>query len=311
LDYLRSYRSEPAFADLTDKEKARKLQLSAASGAALQELPVAVGYELFLGADGRPVLAYSAGVACRDAPSTPEKKGRRIDLSVLALAQKMDANSPPQLVENRMTAVLKPAELERLRQDPSAYLQFSNRLALDPGQYRWRVVMRDEGTGAMGSYEARIDVPTFAEPASPSSLLLTTRVQPIDPGKRKADKNEAAGVNVAEVAFLAEAERTFQRGRTVYVVFGVYRLSQGLMDDPATPRVFLEREGVLLERPPFEDWQGFVETERSQVHVVARLNTAELEPGSYQLSVTLPDGKGRLTRGFRLTAPQRESESKD
>jgi hypothetical protein len=109
------------------------------------------------------------------------------------------------------------------------------------------------------------------------------------------------GIQAAGVEFFPESKRVFQRGETIYMIYDVYNVSAELLTAPPGPRVFLMQGESQLDRPPFRSYEVFPSTERKELRYVAKLDTATLEPGDYNLVVPLPNSEQAIFQKFSLS----------
>jgi hypothetical protein len=166
-------------------------------------------------------------------------------------------------------------------------------MELNPGKYEWKVVVRDEYMGKVGSHESVIDVPDFAGALSPSSILLTNQRIP----KRK---DEVSGVVAGPYEYVQQPANVFRRGQAVFAVWELYGVPAELLPAPPGPRVFLMHQEKPLAQPPFRKYDAFPSAEEKSVSYVAYLDTGELAPGEYHLVLALPDSENGISRRFTV-----------
>ncbi|MDA1314165.1 MAG: VWA domain-containing protein [Acidobacteria bacterium] len=312
LSFRDGYFEDKQFSELSNSEKRRTLERVLYSNQMPSEIPLRVGYEFFRGDDGRPVAAYCVGIEARSIPVARSKKGVEVNLVMLSRAESLDAGRVPFGDEQSLQLVFKPEEFRRMQADSTAMLQFPSALKLPAGAYRWKVVVRDEGSGQTGVYQSTVQVPVFEGESSPSSLLLTGRMLAaegaVDSDKKsdkkgnKADEESEAprGVHIEGLRFYPQPENVFRHGGSIHMVYGLYNVSSGLLEAPPAPRVFLVLGEQALDRAPFKNYEAFPSPDRKEVHYVATLDTAALKPGAYKLIVSLPNGTDAIFREFTL-----------
>jgi VWFA-related protein len=305
LSFRRGYFEDKEFSKQSKAEKRRALERLLYSNQMPSQIPLRVGYEFFRGEDGRLVAAYCVGIEARSIPATRTKKGLAVNLVMLARAESVDGARVPFGDEQSLEMVFKPDEFRRMQADPTAMLQFPSTLRLPAGRYRWKVVVRDEGSGRAGAYESAVEVPRFTGETSPSSLLLTGRMVAVgsdaaDNGKKEKESTEPRGIDIDGLRFYPQPENLFRRGSALHVVYGLYNVSADLLESPPSPRVFLLLGDQPLDLPPFTNYEAFPSAARRELHYVATLETAKLELGEYKLLVGLPNGTDAIVREFKL-----------
>ena len=304
LSFRDGYFEDKEFSKLSNSEKRRSLERVLFSNQMPSDIPLRVGYEFFRGDDGLAVAAYCVGIEARSVPAAQTKKGAEVNLVMLARAESLDAGRVPFGDEQALQLVFKAEEFRRMQDDSTAMVQFPSALKLPAGRYRWKVVVRDEGSGQTGTHQSEVEVPVFEGESSPSSLLLTARMLAAGSGAdndQKDDKSEEPrGVDIEGLRFYPQPENVFRRGGPVHMVYGLYNVSSGLLEAPPAPRVFLLLGEQALDRPPFKSYEAFPSLDRKEVHYVATLETEALKPGSYKLIVSLPNGADAIFREFTL-----------
>ena len=301
LSFREGYFEEKEFSKLSSVEKRRRLEGVLFSNEMPSEIPLKVNYEFFRGEDGQPLAAYGVGIDASALPATETKKGAEVDLVMLAKAESADSALVPFGDEQSLQLVFKPDEFKRMQDDATAMLQFPSAMRLPPGAFRWKFVVGDLLTGRIGAFQSAVEVPDFKSEPSPSSLLLTGRI--ISASEEKNDKKksgEPRGVDVGEFRFYPSPENLFRQGTAVHAVYGLYNVTPALVEAPPAPRVFLLLGDKPLDRPPFTNYEAFPSADRQELHYIATLDTASLEPGAYRLLVALPNGKDAIYKDFTL-----------
>ena len=301
LSFHEGYFEDKEFSKQSKAEKRRALERMLYSNAMPSEIPLRVGYEFFRDEDGQSVAAYCVGIEARSIPALRTKKGIEINLVMLARAESVDGDRVPFGDKQSLQLVFKPEEFRRMQADSTAMLQFPSALKLPAGRYRWKVVVRDEGSGQTGAYQSAVQVPDFAGESSPSSLLLTGRMLAAgSAADRDRESGQPRGINVEGFRFYPQPENVFRRGGSIHMVYGLYNISSGLLESPPAPRVFLLLGEHPLQRAPFKNYEVFPSVERKELHYIATLETEALKPGVYKLLVALPNGADAIFREFTL-----------
>jgi VWFA-related protein len=167
-------------------------------------------------------------------------------------------------------------------------------LDLTPGAFKARVVVRDRGTGRIGSVDHRFEVPALGG-LRVSSLVITDALEP------KPDWT------MSQLEPRVVAHRVFPTGSLLFVHYEVY----GAVGDPATgrPRVrtgleVRERHGALLGGG---ELVALAPSPEGRLSRTSEVRLAQAPPGDYEMVLRVRDdlaGQERVVReGFALVGP--------
>ncbi len=298
ISHQRGYYEERPFRQMSRSERNLRMHQALTFDTPYTDLPILVDHEFFRNSNGSPTLIYSVGLHARDIPTETVKKGKTVKLTVIAQAMSRSSEGggrqPPVLDERRFTMTVEPAALERLSGDPASWLHYGSQMPLEPGEYDWKVVVRDDLSGSLGSYQTRLRIPKHSAGTAGSSLLLTSRID--DVGRAKTGKpSRKAPEDVLLVdgsRFFATAVKAFRRGTPIYLLYDVYNLGPGSYDDPPGPRLALYRGRVSVPRLPVKSYQTVAQPEAHRVRHLAALTTSGLRAGEYILAAMLPPSSG-------------------
>lgn len=305
VSHQRGYYEERPFRQMSRSERNLRMHQALTFDTPYTDLPILVDHEFFRNSSGAPTLIYSVGLRARDIPTETVKKGKTVALTVIAQALSRESEGsgrqPPVLDERRFTMTVEPAALEHLSDDPAAWLHYGSQMPLAPGDYAWKVVVRDDLSGSLGSYQTRLRIPERAAGTAGSSLLLTSRID--DVGRATASKaSRKAPEDVLLVdgsRFFATAVKVFRRGTPIYLLYDVYNLGPGSYDDPPGPRLALYRGRESVPQLPVSSYQTVPQPEAQRVRHLAALATDELRAGEYVLAAMLPPSSGEAAVIYR------------
>ena len=212
----KGYFEKKPFVEMTAQEKKSLLEVQTLGPASYSEIPVRTGFEFFRGgAKSQPLVAFSVGIPAVAMPAKQEKDKLTVHLRIAARAEALGGKHMPVMTEQTIQVALNATELEKGRKDPMAFFQFPGRMELSPGKHEWKVVVRDERRGKVGSYASVIEVPDFAGAVSPSSLMLTNQRIP-------RRKDEVSGVVAGPHEYVQQPGNVFRRGQVVFAVYELY-----------------------------------------------------------------------------------------
>ena len=306
LDYLRGYYEDESFERMSKSEKRLQLNQALQFDTPYTDLPLTAGFELFRGPDGMPTLAYSVGIHPNDLPSVDKKKGVELAFTVAARAIPAEGNRNGALDEKTLEMRLDPASFERMQSTAEARIHYSSQMRLPQGEYNWKVVIRDEMTGKLGSYKTRLRVPDFEEIPS-SSLLVTGRVEELVPPKKKP-KDPAPSLrplDVGRVRFLPDSAHVYRQGDPIFILYDLYNLPADTLAQPPGARLALFRDRQRIQELPVAAYEATPRSDAHQLRYKVRLDSARLLAGDYTLVAMIPAEEGSpspvIHRRFRIT----------
>ena len=291
LDYRKGYYEEKEFQRMSDAEKRLELLRALELDTAFTDVQLSAGFEFFRSEDGQTVLGYSIGLHPSSLPAERKGKNWEVDFSIMAQALGAGEDDDAAIEERRLRMRVPADEYERMQSDPSARLQFVSRMLLPAGRFQWRVVVRDEATGKLGSYKAMVTAPDFSAGHPASSLLITTRVQDVPKTNRRRGEQDAPGPFDIETYRLSpDSDRVFKKGDPLYALYDVYGYEPAQLGQPDNAKLALFRDKKRLNSIPVAAYRLAVDREAGSVRYLTVLDTAKLEPGDYVLGALVPTG---------------------
>lgn len=299
VSHQRGYYEQRPFRETSRTERNLRLHQALTFDTPYTDLPIVVDHEFFQDASGNPTLVYSAGVHVRDIPSASSRKGASLKLTVVARASPRDSGQEvprtPVIDERRFEITVTKDSLQRLSDDPHSWLHYGSQMSLAPGDYDWKVVVREDVSGLMGSFQTQVRIPSFRNRMGASSLLLTSRIDDVgDPpaARRRPEQPE----NVLEVAgsrFFASAVKRFRHGDPIFALYDVYNASPESMASPPSARIALYHGNERVARPPVTAHQTVPELGSNRLRFLTALSTSGLSVGSYTIAAMLPTEDSR------------------
>ena len=311
LVYPELYYEPNRFNRLSPTEKKIELRHSLKHDAPFTDIPLTMAYDFFRGDDGEPVLYASVGIHSSYFPVAVTKN--RSEIRFIALAHALDAEGKkgPVFAEKHVDIQGGATYLDGFQQDPSAVLHVPLEMKLSPGKYEWKVVLRDELTGKIGSYKTEIVLPDLAGEAKSSSLLLTGCYSEVP--VRSSEQGGTASSSASELVytegvlgdgkrFYLDASHTYGKGDSIFLVYDLYDIQ--VEEESALPatKLMLMRGQQQMAAPKVSGYTYRWRPEHSDVRYMLALDSADLEPGEYQLLAVLPNGKEAICRDFRVVA---------
>gem|GEM_PF-5895673 len=209
--------------------------------------------------------------------------------SVDILAQILTlSGQPKKLIDRTIRLNLRPSRYEELRR---RYLRYVTQVELLPGEYRLRVVVRENEEGRLGSAEKKLVVPM----PDPERLLLSDVVLCIGEEGRESLTSLPA---VGSLRLIPSGARMFQQSSPAIMSLQVKRAAKATgspVDLELSYRVMRGREVIYQGR----EFLAQPRMTNSIVSIVRRLPVERMAPGHYELEVIVKDritGESQLRR---------------
>ncbi len=299
VSYQRGYYEERPFKRMSRSEKNLRMHQALLFDTPYTDLPIRVDHEFFRDTTGTPTLVYSVGLHSRDIPSETVRQGEVVKLTVIARASRNRAEDErpeaPVIDEQHFEMTVDAAVLERLSDDPHSWLHYSSQMPLAAGVYDWKVVVRDDLSGSLGSFQTALRVAADQGWGGASSLLLTGRIDDVSEQKRgKRGKGLAEDVLTVDGSrFFATAVKSFRRGDSIYLLYDIYNPNAATLAEPPAPVLALYRGKDPVQLLPVTGFQAVAEPDANRVRYLAALASNELIVGEYTLGAMLPPADGK------------------
>lgn len=314
LSHQRGYYEEHPFALMSRREQNLRMHQALSFDTPYTDLPLRVDHEIFRSSSGTPTLVYSVGLHTGDLPSAASHNGRKVKLTVIAQASRArnDAGRPirPLLDERRFEMTVDNSAFERLSNDPNSWLHYGSQMPLEPGRYNWKVVVRDDVSGALGSFQTELLMPEMRGKAAASSLLLTSRIDDVGGPGPNAKRTEALDKDVLRVEgsrFFASAVKAFRKGEPLFLLYDIYNPDPESLAEPPAAKLALYRGTSPVDRIPVTSHQTVPQPRAGRIRHLAALATTELEAGSYVIAAMLrSESRDRavIFRRFEILDPE-------
>ncbi|HTE91673.1 MAG TPA: VWA domain-containing protein [Terriglobales bacterium] len=275
LDFRRGYYAPADFQHSTQDDRERQLDQELASDMPSTDLPVYLSTAYFRTGSNRFYVPISVVVPGSQVPFTRKSEQDRATLDVLGVV--FDPEKRP-LGEIRDTVKLSLDTSELVQRKN---VQYDNGFVLRSGQYHLKVVVRENQTGRLGSFETDLAIPDLKGiPVKMSSVVLASQIKPA--GKRKSENPMVR--DGSEV--IPSVTHVFSSAQHLYFYYEVY--------DPASG-VAAQQQGSgirLLTNVAF--FRGRTKAYETPVVQTDKLNAPDRKAAIFQLDVPL----AQLKPGF-------------
>ncbi len=211
IEYRKGYYAEADFQHSNREERDRQLTEELASDLPSTDLPVYLSTGYFRVADNKFYVPISLIVPGSEIPFTLSKDQDKATLDVLGVV-----TDEKKLPEGEIRDTVKLA-VNTSNQVRRKNVQYDSYVMLPPGKYHFKVVVRENESGRMGSFETDFVIPDLkSAPLKMSSIVLASQVQPAG----KHDTNNPLVRNGSEI--VPSVTRVFANGQHLYLYYEVY-----------------------------------------------------------------------------------------
>jgi VWFA-related protein len=258
-----------------DRETALQEQLFSAVSAT--DLPVLVNSAFFRLAADRYYVPISMAVPGSAVPIPAEKDKDKVELDVLGIV--MDEQGRP-VGRIRQTMKLPPGSVGTLT---AKQILYQSAVTLPPGRFSVKVVVRENTSGLMGSFEAPVIVPELKQsPLKVSSVVLSTQRQ------ASAGKSDNPLVRNGE-QLVPNLTHIVGKDQKMYFYYEVYEPgSAENAPDVRTSLAFYRGKVKVFETPVMERVQ-IDDVSRKAAIFQLELPGGSLPPGFYTCQINIID----------------------
>jgi VWFA-related protein len=269
------YYAERDFAHTGRQDRERELQEQLASPVSSTDIPVFLSAGWFRLAADRYYVPLSVAIPS-DAIRSPAASNAANELDVLGAVR--DEQGRP---VGRIRQTLK------LTSDGTAkQVLYQSGLALPPGRFSAKVVVRDNTSGAVGSFETGVFVPDLRRaPVKVSSVTLSTQLRPVEARMRSESPLVRDGVEI-----LPSLTHVVDRAQKMYFYYEVYEpdAPAGGTSSVKTSLTFY-RGTVKVFETPLVERTGLDAPDRRAAVFQFEVPASGFQPGLYTCQVNIVD----------------------
>jgi hypothetical protein len=286
LEYRAGYYAGRDFEHSGRADREQQLQNELASDLPATDVAVYAGTAYFRRDDSHYFLAVSIVVPGSQIPFVQEKDrdGATLDLAGVVLE-----SGKFQVGQLRDTVKLAVDSAQQVRRKN---VQYNTSFLLAPGSYHLKLVVRENRTGRMGTFETDVRIPDLRKvPLRSSSVVLSSLRVPAT-GKNKAT-NPLVG---DQTELVPNVTHVFTRDQHLYLQFEVYDAAKGKASSPATK----SRPGTATDAPvqkpqgetirvltSVQFMQGNVKVYESKPLIATEVNAPQRNAVEFQLDLPL------------------------
>jgi VWFA-related protein len=310
LEHRPGYYASKSFRQLNQEERDLQLQQALSVDRPFSDVPLILETDYFQSDDKTCMVPLSIEMA-GDGVQFQDKGNQKV-ASFEFFAQVSDLKGRVASVARDMVQVKLPAE--KAEKAKAGGILYSSGFQLRPGSYMLKFIVRDNGTGKLGSFEQPLAVPTLdGKKLDISSIVLGNKLVDMDStaggvehqGMMRRFQQSDFGndpLQVGNKKIIPSIGNVFLNRQTVYVYFQVYGAAVSVdTKKPSleTSFLLLKDETKIMETKPeaIKEWakekKGKETVEKKGVATVAiSLPLKGLAKGIYSLQVHVRDAVG-------------------
>jgi VWFA-related protein len=271
------YYADRDFAHTARTDRETQLQEQLFSAVSATDLPVLVNAAFFRVAGDRYYVPISMAVPGSAVPLPPEKDRDNVQLDVLGVVQ--DEQGRP-VGRMRQTLKLPPGSVGTLN---AKQILYQSGVTLPPGRFSVKVVVRENTSGLMGSFEAPVIVPELKQaPLKVSSVVLSTQRQ------AATGKSDSPLVRNGE-QLIPNLTHVVGKGQPMYFFYEVYDPgSAETAPDVRTSLAFYRGKVKVFETPVVERVRLDDPSRKAAVFQL-EVPPGSLPPGLYTCQINIID----------------------
>lgn len=266
LEYRRGYYAPADFQHSSREDRERQLDEELASELPTTDLPVYLSTGYFRLADNKFFVPISVVVPGSEIPFT---RGGDQDKATLDVIGAVTDEKKIPITTLRDTVKYKVAGSQEVRRKN---VQYNSGFVLPPGKYHLKVVVRENQSGRLGSFETDLVVPELKTvPLKMSSVIVASQLQP-------AAKHRSDNPLIRDGSeLIPNVTHVFSSGQHLYLYYEVY--------DPGRQGKEKQPEVRLLTNVAF--FSGKVKSYETPLVEAQQLNVPDRKAAVFQLDVPL------------------------
>ncbi len=279
LDYRRGYYAESDYRHSNKEDRERQLMDELMSELPNTDLPVYLATGYFRVSENRFYVPVSLIVPGSEIPFVTAKDQDKATLDILGVVTDEKKLPAGQIRDTVKLAVNTANQVRRKN------VQYDTGMTLLPGKYHLKIVVRENQTGRMGSFETDFTIPDLKSiPLKMSSVVMASQVQPA-PKKDQGNPLVRDGSQI-----VPSVTRVFSANQHLYLYYEVY--------DPAKETARTQANGGsksnksevhVLSNVAF--FRGDAKAYETQLVSVEQINVPDRKAAVFQLDVPLSELK--------------------
>ena len=261
VEHRNGYYATRDFLHSGKQDREQQLQDQLMTDLSSTDLTVWMSTSFFRLSDDRFYVPVSIAVPGSEIPFAQASAQDRATIDVIGLMRDTEQRPVGRLRDTVKVAVQQTQDVKRKT------VQYETGFTLPPGRYRLKVVLRENQSGAVGSYESDVVVPDLRRlPVKLSSVVLGTQTQPV------TQRNAVSPLARNGTMLVPSLTHVVSTGQPLYFYYEVYE-----------PQLLQSGSPRLLTSIAF--FRGKVKTYETPLVEVTKLDAPERKAAIFQYSV--------------------------
>ena len=279
VEHRNGYYADRDFQHSGKEDRERQLQDQLMTDLSSTDLTVWMSTSFFRLSDDRFYVPVSIAVPGSEIPFVQSSSQDRATIDIIGLMRDPQQRPVGRLRDTVKLAVQPAQEVRRKT------VQYETGFTLPPGQYRLKVVLRENQSGAVGSYERDVIVPDMRKlPVKLSSVVLGTQTQPV------AQRNAVSPLARNGTMLVPSLTHVVSTGQPLYFYYEVY---EPAVVQSGSPRLLTSiaffRGKVKVYETPLAEVTRLDAPERKAAIFQYSVPASALKPGYYTCQITVVD----------------------
>jgi len=273
VDFRRGYYAPADYQHSTKEDKELQLQEELASDLPTTDLPLYLAAAYFRMEANKFFIPISLVVPGSEIPFTRSSDQDKATLDVIGVVLDREKHPVTQIRDTVKLAVDTSSEVQKKN------VQYDTGLSLPPGKYHLKVVVRENQTGRMGSFETDLNVPDLkSQPLKMSTIVLASQLQP-------AKKGAAASPLIRDGSeIIPNVTHVFSSAQHLRLYYEVY--DPGRTTPAGSAEAGAAKPGIhLLTNVAF--FRGKTRVFETSLVELTELNARDRKAGVFQLDLLL------------------------
>lgn len=283
LDYKNGYYAKSDFQHSTKETREAQLQEQLQSDVPSNDFPVYISSGYFRINERQYYVPVSVVVPGAQIPFTRASDKDKATLDFMALMRDEQKRPYGQL---RQTVNVEPSASQDIK---NKNVQYDTGFQLPPGKYDLKLVVRENQTGRIGSFEAEINIPELKnEPVKLSSVVVSNQKQAV----KTTQKNNPLISNGNEI--VPNVTHVFSSGQNLYFYYEVYDSAHEEKDSNKNAvrllsSVVFYKNNVKAYETPLVQADEVNVPDRKATAFELQVPLAQLKPGFYTCQINVVD----------------------
>ena len=279
VEHRNGYYATRDFLHSGKQDREKQLQDQLMTDLSSTDLTVWMSTSFFRLSDDRFYVPVSIAVPGSEIPFARSSAQDRATIDVIGLMR-----DPQQRAVGRLRDTVK-LQVQPAQEVKRKTVQYETGFTLPPGKYRLKVVVRENQSGAIGSYESDVVVPDLRRaPVKISSVVLGTQTQPV------SERNAISPLARNGTMLVPSLTHVVSTGQPLYFYYEVYEpaLVQAGSPKLLTSIAFFRGKVKTYETPLVEVTRLDAPDRKAAIFQYA-VPASALKPGYYTCQITVVD----------------------